>query len=234
MKPSSRRLALAYFRQLRDLGEHEILRVSPGAGAHQTACSAEGGSLDAIARDIAACTACGLHKGRVRVVPGSGNPTTGLVLVGEAPGEQEDCQGLPFVGPSGRLLRRLLRLAGVSDDSYYIVNVLKCRPPGNRDPLSEEVDACAPFFHRQLAALAPRLIICLGRFAGRQVLANEDVSIRAMRGNVHQRGGARVILTYHPSALLHRVEFRADAWRDIKRVRRLMTELGLPREAVSR
>jgi len=149
-------------------------------------------------------------------------------MVGEAPGEQEDVQGVPFVGPSGRLLRRLFRLGGIPEQGYYLVNVLKCRPPGNRDPAGDEIEACRPFLEAQLTILAPRLIVCLGRIAGWQLLGSGEPSMRDMRGTVHQRGGASVVVTYHPSALLHKPEFRAETWRDIKKIRRLADQLCLP------
>lgn len=183
--------------------------------------------MGSVAEAICACRACGLHTTRRNVVPGAGSSLSGLVMVGEAPGDQEDRQGTPFVGQSGQLLRRLFALAGLSDDLYYLVNVLKCRPPGNRDPAPEEIEACRPFLDAQLLALTPRLIVCLGRFAGREVLRRDDLLLREMRGRIHRRGDAAVIVTYHPSALLHTSDYRLDAWRDIKKTCRLAREIGL-------
>lgn len=233
MTPSSARLVIAYLRGLRDLGESEVLCETAGVGGEPRPIEGSA-SLQELAREIEACRACGLGATRTHTVPGAGNPTSGLVMVGEAPGEQEDAQGRPFVGPSGRLLRTLFSLVGIPDDRYFLVNVLKCRPPGNRNPTTEEMDACGGFLRAQLEILAPRLIVCLGKFAGERILGRPDVSIRRMRGTVLPRGSASVVVTYHPSALLHRVEFRADAWRDIKRIRRLADQLGIPLEGGTR
>lgn len=215
-------LARAYFAALRDLGEVELPleRAEPKPRARAAA-------LEEVASEIARCQACRLASVRTRTVPGMGNPETGLVLVGEAPGEQEDHQGKPFVGPSGQLLRRLMALAGMGEEWYYIVNVLKCRPPGNRDPWPDEIQACAPHLWRQLEILQPRLIVCLGRFAAGQILGVNNPSIGRLRRAVHGWGDASVVVTYHPSALLHRPEYRAEAWRDIKQVGRLARELGI-------
>ncbi len=216
----------AYFATLRDLGERELYRV------HDPLARREGrewfGSLEEVAQTIASCRRCGLHATRTTTVPGAGNPFSGIVMVGEAPGEQEDLRGLPFVGPSGLLLRRLFHMAGLAEDTYFLLNVLKCRPPGNRDPQEEEMEACAVFLSAQLRLLAPRLIICLGRYAAWRVLGNPEVALRVMREGVHEREGALVVVTYHPSALLHKPELRAEAWRDIKKARRLADRLGLP------
>jgi len=224
--PSSRRLARAYFRYLRDLGESEVFYQAPHFDLSIPTRTGDV-SLESIALAIRNCRNCGLHMARTNPVPGAGNPHSGLVMVGEAPGEHEDIQGVPFVGPSGRLLRRLFTLAGIPENGYYLVNVLKCRPPGNRDPSSEEIQACRPFLEAQLKVLAPRLIVCLGRFAGWHVLDCGELSMRDMRGAVHQRGGVSVVVTYHPSALLHKPDLRAEAWRDIKMFRRVADQLAL-------
>ncbi|MBN1423146.1 uracil-DNA glycosylase [Candidatus Fermentibacteria bacterium] len=226
-RANSRRQALGYFRQLRDLGEGEIYCATPFSIALMVNGPTVSPSLQSVEQAVAACRACALHQTRRTAVPGAGNPNASLVMVGEAPGNQEDREGKPFVGPSGQLLRRLLNLAGIADDRYYLLNVLKCRPPGNRDPAPEEIDACRPFLDAQLVAVAPRLIVCLGRFAGREVLRRGDLLLRDMRGVVHRRGDAAVIVTYHPSALLHTDDYRVEAWRDIKRIWHLARDLGL-------
>jgi len=148
-------------------------------------------------------------------------------MVGEAPGEQEDRQGLPFVGPSGRLLRRLFCLAGLDETSYFLTNILKCRPPGNRDPLPNEVAACTPILEEQLQVLKPKLLVALGRHAGRHLLGKEGLSLRSMRGKVHSYGEIPLVVIYHPSALLHGTACRPDAWADIRRIRHMTLELGI-------
>jgi DNA polymerase len=146
-------------------------------------------------------------------------------MVGEAPGEQEDKAGLPFVGMSGQLLRRLFAAAGLDDSHYFLVNVLKCRPPGNRDPLPDEVTACARFLKEQLAAISPKLLVALGRYAGRHLLGLDGASLRSMRGTVHAYDGIPTVVTFHPSALLHKPECRSQAWADIKRIAYLYARL---------
>jgi uracil-DNA glycosylase family 4 len=228
----SRRSLLSYLKHVRDLGEAELYldnaRLLEGFAEGRTALSGDPGSVEArlreIAERIAACAACELYRRRRQAVPGDGNPLSGLVLIGEAPGEQEDREGKPFVGPSGKLLRRLLAAAGLSEERYFIANVLKCRPPGNRDPLPDEVSACTPFLAEQLAVLSPKLLVALGRYAGRHLLGLEGASLRSMRGKIHIRDEVPLVVTYHPSALLHRPECRRDAWLDIKRIARLYAE----------
>ncbi len=222
---------MAYLRQLRDLGEEELFFDKPMLLTRDQPISPEPGdagrALQRIADQIRECTACPLHRTRRNTVPGAGSYASGLVLVGEAPGGQEDQQGFPFVGVSGKLLRRLFLLAGIPDDQYFLLNLVKCRPPGNRDPEPEEVEACRRFTEEQIRILRPRLIVGLGRFAGRYLLKSEGLSLWQMRGKVHMRNEIPVVATYHPSALLHQVATRPDAWRDIKMIRRTATELGI-------
>jgi DNA polymerase len=153
-------------------------------------------------REAADCTRCPLAGGRTHVVFGMGNPQADLMFVGEAPGAEEDRQGLPFVGRSGQLLDRLLwEEVGLTRDRCYICNCLKCRPPGNRDPLPEEIAACRPFLEAQVRLIDPRVVVTLGKFAS-QLLLDTTVGITKLRGHTYAFDGAVVIPTFHPSAAL--------------------------------
>lgn len=148
-----------------------------------------------------ACTRCALATTRTQVVFGSGGPGARLLFVGEAPGAQEDAEGVPFVGRSGQLLRRVCEDVGIVPAATAIVNVVKCRPPENRDPNADEVAACVPWLERQIALLAPAVIVTLGNHATRHVLGTRD-GITQLRGRVHEVGGAVVVPTFHPAAVL--------------------------------
>jgi DNA polymerase len=161
-------------------------------------------ALELLAEEARTCTRCALAAGRTQVVFGSGNPSAGLLFVGEGPGQQEDEQGLPFVGKSGQLLDRLVaEEMGIDRHRQaYTANVTKCRPPGNRDPLPEEVDACTPWLERQLELIKPRVIVTLGNFASRYLLGTKE-GITKLRGRTHPHpSGASVVPTYHPAAVL--------------------------------
>lgn len=177
--------------------------------------------LAAVHAAVQACTACGLCRGRHQAVPGVGHPQAHWMVVGEAPGEQEDLQGEPFVGPSGRLLDAMLaavgrtRQASDAERQVFIANTLKCRPPGNRNPSPEELAACAPFLQRQLALVRPRVVLALGRFAAQSLLATDE-PIGRLRGRVHHLAdGTPVVVSYHPSYLLRQPLEKAKAWSDL-------------------
>jgi DNA polymerase len=158
-------------------------------------------SLVDAAAEAAGCTRCGLAGGRTQVVYGSGRHDADLLFVGEGPGFHEDQQGIPFVGAAGQLLNRMLAEVGIRRDDVYIANVVKCRPPGNRDPLPEEITACTPWLEEQLSLIDPRVIVSLGNFATRFVL-NAQVGITKVRGQRFPVGGRTVIPTFHPAAIL--------------------------------
>ncbi|MFM1991844.1 MAG: hypothetical protein RJA99_4801 [Pseudomonadota bacterium] len=184
----------------------------------------------ALGEAIAGCRACGLCEGRRNTVFGVGPRPASWMLVGEAPGEQEDLQGEPFVGPAGRLLDQMLAAIAVDRPSQaFIANVLKCRPPRNRDPLPEEVARCEPYLLRQVTLLRPRLIVVLGRFAAQSLLRTE-ASIASLRGRVHRyRAGGRdvpLIVTYHPAYLLRNLPDKAKSWADLRLARRTYDALG--------
>jgi uracil-DNA glycosylase len=173
-------------------------------------------------REVAlGCPRCGLAKSRTRVVFGEGSETAELMVVGEAPGENEDRQGRPFVGKAGQLLDLLLLSVGFPRESVYICNVLKCRPPGNRNPLPDEVEACSPYLLRQLELVRPRVIVAFGTFAA-QTLLGTDVAIGKLRGRVHAYRGTPLVPTYHPAALLRNPGWVRAVWDDLQRARAIV------------
>lgn len=182
-------------------------------------------TLEPIAAEVAGCTACALHATRQNTVFGAGHPNAALVFVGEAPGADEDRQGEPFVGRSGQLLSRIIESIGFTRDEVYICNILKCRPPNNRDPQGDEVAACESYLQRQLAVLRPRVICCLGRVAA-QTLLNTDASLKRLRSAVHFYQDIPVMATYHPAALLRNPGWKRDTWEDVRKLRALHDALA--------
>jgi DNA polymerase len=183
---------------------------------------------DELRATVAACTACGLRKTCTQTVFGVGDRQADWLLVGEAPGAEEDARGEPFVGQAGKLLDGML--AGIAlqrGNGVYIANVLKCRPPGNRNPEHAEVARCAPFLARQVELIRPRLILAMGRFACQTLLAT-DASIASLRGRVHRYQGVPLVVTYHPAYLLRSLADKAKAWEDLCFARRSMAGLRRP------
>lgn len=176
--------------------------------------------------NIESCQACGLAAGCRRKVPGQGDPHAPLMLIGEGPGEQEDRQGLAFVGPAGQLLTRMLAAISLPRDRVYICNVVKCRPPNNRQPTPEEMAACLPHLRGQAALVRPRVILLLGATAVAAVLS-PDERITRCRGRWFERKGTHIIATYHPSALLRDPSKKRAAWEDLQSLRQRLTELSL-------
>ena len=167
------------------------------------------------AADVDACTACGLCRSRNKSVPGVGDARAQWLFVGEAPGADEDAKGEPFVGQAGRLLDSMLAALGMHrGDNVYIANVLKCRPPGNRTPEPLEVEACRPYLDRQIALIAPRIVVALGKSAATTLL-NVEASIASLRGRAHRYQGVPLIVTYHPAYLLRNLPDKAKAWEDL-------------------
>ena len=174
---------------------------------------------------VPACTACSLHKSRTQTVFGVGDEHADWMLIGEAPGAEEDRLGDPFVGQAGKLLDNMLAAIGLSRRSnVYIANVLKCRPPGNRNPAPDEVEKCTPHLLQQIELVKPKLILALGRFAAQTLLAS-DASIASLRGRVHRYAGVPLIVTYHPAYLLRTLEDKAKAWEDLVFARKTMASL---------
>jgi DNA polymerase len=170
--------------------------------------------LAAVAAEVRGCTRCALHRGRTQAVPGEGNPLSDVLLVGEGPGAREDATGRPFVGPAGQLLDELLRSVGWARDDVFIANVVKCRPPGNRDPEPEEVAACAPYLERQERALDPAVIVTLGRHSLQRYLPGARIS--AVHGQLRRSGGRFVFPMYHPAAALHQASLRETLFADVR------------------
>lgn len=177
-----------------------------------------GSDLPVIRADLGDCQRCKLAPTRKNIVFGSGNPNAELVFVGEAPGGDEDLQGLPFVGAAGQLLTKIIESIGLQREDVYICNILKCRPPQNRNPEPDEVTACSPFLKRQLAAIRPKIVCCLGKFAA-QYLLRSGAPITRLRGEFHDMDGMRVIATFHPAYLLRSPEKKREVWEDMKQIR---------------
>ena len=178
--------------------------------------------LAAVREDLGDCTRCKLHaQGRTQIVFGVGSPFAELMFVGEAPGADEDAQGVPFVGRAGQLLTKMIEAMGFRRDDVYIANVLKCRPPNNRDPEPDEIGQCEPFLFRQIASIRPKVIIALGAFAARTLLKTQD-PISRLRGRVYQYRGAQLIPTFHPSFLLRSPGYKREAWEDLKKALALL------------
>jgi uracil-DNA glycosylase len=186
--------------------------------AHQT--------LDDLARAIAKCTSCPLYGTATNPVPGEGSPTARLVCVGEAPGATEDATGRPFVGQAGKLLDKILGAIQLAREDVFICNVLKHRPPGNRNPLPSEVAACSPYLVRQLELIRPRAILAFGTFAA-QTLLQTPLTIGKLRGAVHRYYGVPLIVTYHPAALLRNPAWKRPTWEDVQYARRILDGTGL-------
>ena len=178
-------------------------------------------SLEEIAKKVAKCTRCPLYETATKPVPGEGNPKAKLVCVGEAPGAKEDETGRPFVGQAGQLLNKILAAIDLTREDVFICNVLKHRPPGNRNPRPEEVEACSPYLIRQLELIKPKVIVAFGTFAA-QTLLNTKTPIGQLRGLMHKYHGIPLVVTYHPAALLRNPSWKRPTWEDVKFARRIL------------
>ncbi len=183
-------------------------------------------SLAEVRAELGECTRCKLHATRKTIVFGAGSPQAPLMFVGEAPGADEDRTGEPFVGKAGELLDKMIEAMGFARGDVYIANVLKCRPPGNRNPQPDEVASCGGFLDAQITAVAPRLLVALGRPAANTLLG-VDAPISALRGRFHDRRGLRVMPTFHPAYLLREPDRKRDAWSDLKQVMAELERLGV-------
>lgn len=182
-------------------------------------------AMAAIREDLGDCTRCRLHKqGRKQIVFGVGNPHADLMFVGEAPGADEDEQGIPFVGRAGQLLTNMIKAMGLGREDVYIANVIKCRPPGNRTPEREECETCSPFLLRQIDVVRPKIIVALGAVAAKSLLQIND-SMANLRGRTYDFRNTKLIVTYHPAYLLRDPRQKKEAWKDLQKV---MQFLGLP------
>jgi len=184
--------------------------------------STEHPALSTIRADLGDCTRCKLHTlGRKQIVFGEGNPNADLMFIGEAPGADEDAQGVPFIGRAGQLLTKIIEAIGLTRDEVYIANVIKCRPPGNRNPEPDEIAECEPFLLRQIESVRPKVIVALGTFAAHTLLRT-DAPISRLRGTFHEYHGAKLLPTFHPAYLLRSPERKRDVWDDMKKVRAVL------------
>ena len=200
-----------------------VLPVATGPSLFEGAGKIPGETLLKVREDLGECTRCKLHKTRNKIVFGDGSSKAQLVFVGEGPGADEDAQGLPFVGRAGKLLTQMIEAMGLQRSDVYICNVVKCRPPGNRQPENDEVEKCSPFLFRQLDVLQPKVIVCLGATAA-QTLLQTNRSISHFRGQWMDFRGYKMLATYHPAYLLRNPAAKGDVWKDLQKV---MAELGL-------
>lgn len=182
------------------------------------------GTLDNLNKLICNCTKCKLHLGRNKFVFGSGNPDADVMVIGEGPGAEEDKQGLPFVGRAGMLLTDMLKAIKFERDDVYIGNIVKCRPPENRAPLPDEMDTCLPYLIKQIELINPKLILCLGLIAAKGLLKRRE-SLTQLRGKIFEYGSSKVIVTYHPAALLRNPHWKKPAWEDLKMFRKLYEQV---------
>ncbi len=198
--------------------------AAPRAPARAAVATLDWPELEAA---VSGCTLCDLHAGRTQTVFGVGNRSAEWLVIGEAPGRDEDLQGEPFVGRAGQLLNAMLLAVGLQREQVYIANILKCRPPNNRDPRPEEVLCCEPYLMRQIALIRPRLILAVGRIAAQNLLKTEQ-TIGKLRGTVHHLGGTGipVIATYHPAYLLRSPQEKRKAWQDLQLAQRVFGEIA--------
>lgn len=180
--------------------------------------------LKSLNEQICGCMNCPLGSTRTKFVFGVGSPNAKLVVIGEAPGKDEDEQGEPFVGRAGKLLNDILKAINFTREEVFICNILKCRPPGNRDPLPAEVAECEPYLHKQLALLQPKLILALGRISANTLLKT-NLTLRDLRATTHDYQGIPMLATYHPAALLRNPAWKKDTWEDVQKLRKMYDEL---------
>jgi DNA polymerase len=222
----------ALVREIELLREFGYTHFDIGVGVAQAILPASAGKiagptqrdlLDDLQKIAVVCQNCRLAKSRTQVVYGVGSPNADLMFIGEAPGRDEDLQGEPFVGRAGQLLTDIIKAMKLTRDDVYIANVIKCRPPENRNPEHDEMDACRPYIRRQIEIIQPKVIVTLGRFA-LQSLTEKGYAISAVRGQWLEYNGIKVMPTYHPAYLLRTPAAKKDVWADMKKV---MSELGI-------
>ncbi|MBD3169566.1 MAG: uracil-DNA glycosylase [candidate division Zixibacteria bacterium] len=199
-----------YFQQIKSLGEEELY-IPQASEIFMT--------LEDLYNKTKNCAECPLCESRTNYVFGAGNPKADLMLIGEAPGRDEDLKGEPFVGRAGQLLDKILKSVNFEREEVYIANILKCRPPNNRDPQPDEVEHCLPILNKQIDLIKPRIILCMGRIAV-QYLLGEKGSLTKIREKDYEYKGIRVFVTYHPAALLRSAQYKRPTWEDVKRLRR--------------
>lgn len=207
----------------RDLGVTEFYKSSVSSPVNDEFESHLQQLEDLRLKEIGNCVRCKLHKGRKTIVFGEGNPAADLMLIGEAPGADEDAQGRPFVGRAGQLLMQMIKAIGFQRSDVFIANVLKCRPPENRNPEPDEISQCSPFLWKQISMIQPKVIIALGTFSA-QLILNSKSSISYLRNRVYEMPFGKVVATYHPSFLLRSPQKKPEAWEDLKLVKKTLDE----------
>lgn len=233
----------SYLEYLKGLGLTELPFVGPGDGPlYSPEASFSGGTIqesspsygpsnksqseilnmEAIRGELGDCQRCKLHRTRRSIVFGEGNIHARLMLIGEGPGNDEDVQGRPFVGKAGQLLTKILQSIGVDREEVYIANIIKCRPPQNRNPEPDEIESCYPFLFKQIQAIRPRIICALGTFSA-QTLLRTDVKITALRGKAYDFSGIQLFPTYHPAYLLRNPEKKREVWEDMKQIAKVLS-----------
>jgi uracil-DNA glycosylase family 4 len=212
-----------YFEQMAEVYGNDLILSEPDV-LSKLAQTADSEDLDAFHTAIQDCQKCPLGKTRNKFVFGAGNPAANLMLIGEAPGEEEDQKGEPFVGKAGQLLDKILEAIGFRRDEIYIANILKCRPPQNRDPGPEEIQTCLPYLERQIALIQPKIILVLGRIAAHTLL-DSKASLTQLRGSVHRYRDVPLFVTYHPAALLRNPEWKRPTWEDVQKLRKTYDEI---------
>lgn len=215
---------LTHLKTLHSFGvEHvHVTPVSPVPGSPAHPHLEEEKTLENLREQIGDCRRCKLCSGRKNLVFGVGNPNAEIMFVGEGPGADEDEQGIPFVGRAGQLLTKMIQAMGYERKDVYIANVVKCRPPGNRNPEPDEISACLPFLKKQIQIVDPKVIVCLGKFAAQTVL-DTQIPISRLRGHFREIDGKRVMPTFHPAYLLRNPGMKRLAWEDLKKVMREVT-----------
>jgi DNA polymerase len=198
-------LAKNYLKQQVELGEEEIFKTKKNSED----------PLKNFYKKIRDCHKCPLHKSRTNFVFGKGNPNSKIMFIGEAPGREEDLKGEPFVGAAGQLLDKILTAIKFQREDIYITNVLKCRPPENRDPLPEEMEKCEPYLLKQIEIINPKLICALGRISA-QALLKTKLPLNKLRGRFHDYNGIKLLVTYHPAALLRYPQYKKETWEDVQ------------------
>ncbi len=182
-------------------------------------------SLDSLYDSIHECKKCALGNSRTNFVFGAGNPNADIMIIGEAPGAEEDKQGIPFIGRAGKLLTDILKAINIEREEVYIANILKCRPPKNRNPLPAEMLECTPYLYKQMELIRPKVILCLGLVAATSLLKQKE-SLTKMRGNVFEVQGIKTMVTYHPAALLRNPNWKRGCWEDVQKFKKLYDSLN--------
>jgi uracil-DNA glycosylase family 4 len=217
----------SYLEYLREMGI-EAVPASEDETQHRPSPPAQAASslpLEEIRHELGDCKRCKLHRTRRTIVFGEGSPKAALMFIGEGPGYDEDVQGRPFVGRAGQLLTRIIQSIRLQREDVYIANIIKCRPPQNRNPQPDEIEACFPFLQKQIEVIQPRIICALGTFSAQSLLRTTD-KITALRGRLFDLGGIKLIPTYHPAFLLRNPDKKREVWEDMKQIMGLLGEKG--------